>query len=157
MAVNGVWAVTAPGSYMYIHDRRGGGSQSRWAGNPSEARWRRQLLTTLTHNRYLEEAPGLTTYAVYCRRSHKMKQSQNTRVVSGGRRGGSVLAGERKGSGCHSGEWRGSAVLTGAREKATAVACTWAAPGQRKTPEPLLSRSMQLPSAGLGGRPRYTR
>ena len=27
--------------------RRGGGSQSRWAGNPSQARWRRQLLTTL--------------------------------------------------------------------------------------------------------------
>ena len=28
------------------------------AGNPSEARWRRQLLTTLAHNRYLVEAPG---------------------------------------------------------------------------------------------------
>ena len=51
-----------------------------------------------------------------------MKQSQNTRVVSGGRRGGSVLGGERKGSGSHSGEWRGRGVLTGAREKATAVA-----------------------------------
>ena len=37
-----------------------------------------------------------------------MKQTQNTRVVSGGRRGGGVLAGERKGSGSHSGEWRGS-------------------------------------------------
>ena len=60
MAINGVWAVTAPGSYiyMYLGYRRGGGSQSRWAGNPSEAKWRRQLLTTLTHNRYLEEAAG---------------------------------------------------------------------------------------------------
>ena len=52
-----------------------------------------------------------------------MKQSQNTRVVSGGRRGG---------SGSHSGEWRGSGVLPGAREKASVVACTWAAPGQRE-------------------------
>ena len=35
-------------------------SQLRWTGNPSEARWRRQLLTTLTHNRYLDlvDAPG---------------------------------------------------------------------------------------------------
>ena len=90
---------------------------------------------------------GLTMYAVYCRRSHKMKQSQNTRVVSGGRRGGSVLAGERKGSGSHSGEWRGSGVLTCAREKATEVACTWAAPGQRETPELLLSRSSCLQPA----------
>ena len=39
-----------------------------------------------------------------------MKQTQNTRVVSGGRRGGGVLAGERKGCGSHSGEWRGSGV-----------------------------------------------
>ena len=69
------------------------------------------------------------TYAVYCRQSHKMKQSQNRRVVSGGRRGGSVLAGERKGRGSRSGEWRGSGVLTGAREKAMAVACTWACSG----------------------------
>ena len=93
--------------------KRDSGSQSRWAGNPSEARWRRQLLITLTvtHNRCLE-APGLTTYAKYGRRSHKMKQTQNTRVVSGGRRGGSVLAGERKGSGSHSGEWRVSGVLS---------------------------------------------
>ena len=36
--------------------RLGSGSLSRWAGNPSEAR-RRQLLTTLTHNRHLVEAP----------------------------------------------------------------------------------------------------
>ena len=32
-------------------ERRGNGSQLRWAGNPSEAR-RRQLLTTSTHNRW---------------------------------------------------------------------------------------------------------
>ena len=62
------------------------------------------------------------TYAVYGRRSHKMKQSQNTRVVSCGRRAGGVVAGERKGSGSHSGEWRGSGVLACAREKATALA-----------------------------------
>ena len=62
-----------------------------------------------------------------------MKQTQNTRVVSGGRRGGSVLAGEREGSGSHSREWRGSGVLTGAREKATVVACIYlTALGQRK-------------------------
>ena len=35
-----------------------------------------------------------------------MKQTQKTRVVSGRRRGGSVLARERKGSDSHSGEWR---------------------------------------------------
>ena len=35
-----------------------------------------------------------------------MKQTQKTRVVSGRRRGGSVLARERKGSGSHSREWR---------------------------------------------------
>ena len=35
-----------------------------------------------------------------------MKQTQKTRVVSGRRRGGSVLALEKKGSGSHSGEWR---------------------------------------------------
>ena len=80
-----------------------------------------------------------------------MKQSPNTRVVSGGRRGGSVLAGERKGSGSHSREWRGSGVLTGAREKATAVACTWPLRDREKTLEPLLSKSrcFQLASAGL--------
>ena len=53
-----------------------------------------------------------------------MKQTQNTRVVSGRRRGGSVLARERKGSGSHSGEWKGRGVLSGAREKATLVTCT---------------------------------
>ena len=74
------------------------------------------------------------TYAVYGRRSHKMKQTQNTRVVSCGRRAGVVLAGERKGSDIHSGEWRGSGVLSCTRdqEKATAVTCTWAAPDGEK-------------------------
>ena len=75
-----------------------------------------------------------------------MKPTQNTRVVSGRKRGGSVLAGERKGSGSHSGEWRGSDVLSYAREKATgrhSLACNWAGPRQdRKTPK-------QPPSAGL--------
>ena len=66
---------------------------------------------------------GLTTYAVYGRQSHEMKQTQNTRVVSGWRRG-SILARERKGSGSHSGEWRGRGVLSGAREKATLVTFT---------------------------------
>ena len=28
------------------------------------------------------------------------------------------------------GEWRGSGMLSGVREKATAVTCTWAAPGE---------------------------
>ena len=78
-----------------------------------------------------------------------MKQSQNTRVVSGGRRGGSVLAGKRKGRGSRSGEWRGSGVLTGAREKATAVACTWAAPGR-------CAKQKHLPSCA-GRAPRRSR
>ena len=65
---------------MYIHGRQQS-SQSRWTGNPSEPRWRRQLLTTLTHNRYLVEATGEgwaldVRTSVYGRRSHKMKQTQ---------------------------------------------------------------------------------
>ena len=38
---------------------RGGAAavNSGWAGNLSETRWR-QLLTTLSHNRYLVETPG---------------------------------------------------------------------------------------------------
>ena len=157
MVVNRGWAGVVPG-------RDGGSRQSRWAGNPSEARWRRQLLTTLTvtHDWYLVEAPGkgwLTAYAVYGRRSQKTKQTQNIRVVSGRRRGGSVLARERKGSGSsHSGEWRGRGVLSGAREKATLVTCTIDTPPLRdvhvdreKISEPLLSRSSCLQ---LAGRPR---
>ena len=57
---------------------------------------------------------GLSTYAVYGRRSHKMKQTQTHVWSLAGRRGSIVLAGERKGSSSHSGEWRGSGVLSGA-------------------------------------------
>ena len=67
--------------HVCIYTGRQQSSQSRWTGNPSEARWRRQLLTTLTHNRYLVEAPGYgwaldVRTSVYGRRSHKMKQTQ---------------------------------------------------------------------------------
>ena len=55
-----------------------------------------------------------------------MKQSQNSR----------------------SGEWRGSGVLTGARKKATAVTCTWAAPGRRDNTG-TVAKQKHLPSAGL--------
>ena len=90
---------------------------------------------------------------------HKKRSKQNIRVVSGRRRGGSVLARERKGSGSsHSGEWRGRGVLSGAREKATLVTCTIDTPPLRdvhvdreKISEPLLSRSSCLQ---LAGRPR---
>ena len=88
-----------------------------------------------------------------------MKQTQNTHVVSRGRRGVGVLAGERKGSGSHLGEWRGSGVLSGAREKATAVTCTWTAPGQRENTG-TVAKQKQLPSAGLvcaGRAPRRSR
>ena len=76
---------------------------------------------------------------------------KNTRVVSGGRRGGSVLAGERKGSGSHSREWRGSGVLIGEREKETAVACGLylAAPGRRRENAGTVAKQKQLLSAGL--------
>ena len=71
-------------------------------------------------------------------------------MVSGGRRGSSVLAGEKKCSGSHSGEWRGRGVLSCAREKAMAVTitCTWAAPdaGQRENTE-TVAKQKQPPSA----------
>ena len=52
-----VAAVNCGGWTWHSGERRGSGSQSRWAANPSEAmRW--QLPTTLTHNRYLVDAPG---------------------------------------------------------------------------------------------------
>ena len=70
-----------------------------------------------------------------------------------GRRGSSVLAGEKKGSDSHSGEWRGCGVFSCAREKATAVTCTWAAPdaGQRENTETVtgVAKQKQPPSAGL--------
>ena len=47
------------GEFAAVRVNRGwAGTASRWTDNPSEARWRRQLLTTLAHNRYLVEAPG---------------------------------------------------------------------------------------------------
>ena len=65
------------------------------------------------------------TYAVYGRRSHKMKQTQNTHAWSLAgelqEKGRGVLTGRRKGSVSHLGEWRGGGVLSGARGKATAV------------------------------------
>ena len=59
-------------------------------------------------NRHLVEAPVVRAI------QWAVTQTQNTRVVSG----------ERRGSGSHSGEWRGGGVLSGARGKGTAVTCT---------------------------------
>ena len=67
-------------------------------------------------------------------------------MVSGERRGGSVLAGGRKGSGSHSGEWRGGGVLSGARGKATVVTCTRA---ETERNSETVAKQKQLPSAGL--------
>ena len=52
-----VLAVNHSGRAWHSGERLDSGSQSRWAGNPSEAR-RRQLLTALTHNRHLVKVPG---------------------------------------------------------------------------------------------------
>ena len=95
-----------------------------------------------------------------------MKQTQNTRVVSGGRRGGSILAGgrkggsvfadERKGSGSHSREWRGSGVLTGARERRRQQSLVLGRSGTEISRENTgtIAKQKQLPSAGLDSRPR---
>ena len=48
---------------------------------------------------------------------HTNEATTDTRVVSGGRRGSSVLAGVREGSSSHSGEWRGIAACSLARER----------------------------------------
>ena len=50
-----------------------------------------------------------------------MKQTQNTH--SGEKRSGGVLSGERSGGGSDwgRGEWRGGSVLSGTKEKMTAV------------------------------------
>ena len=95
------------------------------------ARRRRQLLTTLTHNRYLVE-PGARLGLGSRRTRYTVGghiANTDTRVISGERRGSVVLAGERKGSSSHLGERRGSSdgVLSGA--------------------SPLQSKK-QLPSAG---------
>ena len=81
---------------------------------------------------------GLSTYAVYRRRSHEMKQT-DTRVVSGGRRGSIVLAGERKGSSSHSGEWRDSGVLWRHGASSLLHLGRAACRDRGKTPKPLLS------------------
>ena len=49
-------------------------------------------------------------------------------------------------------------MLTGAKEKATAVACTWAAPGQRENTG-TVAKQKQLPSAVacVGRAPRRSR
>ena len=54
---------------------------------------------------------------VYGRRSHN---TEHTRMLTGGRRGGGVLSVERSGSGSHWEERRRSSVLSGMRGKATA-------------------------------------
>ena len=119
-----------------IYTGRQQSSQSRWTGNPSEARWRRQLLPTLTHNRYSVEA-GLSTYAVYGRRSHEMKQTQ-THVWS--------LAGEEAVSYSLA---RGKAAAV-TRESGEVAAYSLArAVSCRKTEEPLLSRSSCLSRPSL--------
>ena len=50
-----------------------------------------------------------------------MKQTEHTRLLSGGRKDGGVLSGEGKGGDSHSGEWRGGGVLSDATGKAKAV------------------------------------
>ena len=130
------WAGTIPGSYM----GRRQSSQSRWTGNPSEARRRRQLLTTLTHNRYLVRR---TWYTVGGHTANT-----DTRVIFGGRRGSVVLAGERTpGKAAAVTRERGE-VARAACSLARAVSCTWAAPGQRENTE-TVAKQKQLPSAGL--------
>ena len=87
------WAGTIPGSYM----GRRQSSQSRWTGNPSEARRRRQLLTTLTHNRYLVRRMRYTV---------REKRQCRTRWREDSGKGSSSHSGERRGS--------SSGVLSGA-------------------------------------------
>ena len=140
---------------LCIYTGRQQSSQSRWTGNPSEARWRRQLLTTLTHNRYIlgrGNRLGLGSRRTFLGIRWAVTQNEantDTCLVSGGRRGSIVLAGERKGSSSHSGEWRGSGVLSGASSllDLTLADLGRAAPGRDsciysyrgKTPKPLLS------------------
>ena len=112
------WAGTIPGSYM---------------GR------RRQLLTTLTHNRYLVRR---TRYTVGGHTANK-----DTRVISGGRRGSVVLAGERTPGKAAAVTERGE-VAQAACSLARAVSCTWAAPGQRENTETVVKQK-QLPSVGL--------
>ena len=99
----------------------GGGGGGGGAGNPSEA-WRRQLLTSLTHNigtwqRRQARARFRSRPTRYTVGGHKNEaNTEHTGVFSGERRGGGVFSCERKDGGSHSGEW-----FFGARAKATAV------------------------------------
>ena len=104
-----------------IYTGRQQSSQSRWTGNPLEARWRRQLLTTLTHNRYLVEAPC-------CARAGLSQNEANTdtRVISGAC---SLAREEAAAVTRESGE-------VAAYSLARAVSCTWAMPcGQKENTE----------------------
>ena len=49
---------------------------------------------------------------------HKEANTEHTRVLTGGKRGGGVLSCERSGGGSHWEEWRGGSVLSGMRGKA---------------------------------------
>ena len=109
-----------------IHRKQGGG--------------RRQLLTTLTHNRYLVRR---TWYTVGGHTANT-----DTRVISGGRRGSVVLAGERTQGKAAAVIRESGEVARAACSLARAVSCTWAAPGQRENTE-TVAKQKQLPSAGL--------
>ena len=116
-----VAAVNRGGRAWHFGERRGGGCQSRGAGNPSEA-WRRQLFTSLTNNigtwqRRQARARFRSRPTRYTVGGHNNEAyTEHTGVFSGERRGGGVFSCERKGGGSHSGEW-----FFGARAKATAV------------------------------------
>ena len=86
------------GHYTRSYMGRRQSSQSRWTGNPSEARRRRQLLATVTHNRYLHGRGarlGLGSRRTrYTIGGHTA--NTDTRVISGGRRGSVVYTRWRK-------------------------------------------------------------
>ena len=68
-----------------------------------------------------------------------MKQTKNTCVVSGRRRGGGVLARQRKGSSSHSGEWRGGGLLSGPSARRRQSLALGPGHDRLKNPKPLLS------------------
>ena len=109
-----------------IYTGRQQSSQSRWTGNPSEARWRRQLLTTLTHNRYLVEAAGLSTYTVYGRRSHEMKQTQTHVWSLAGEEAVSYSLARGKAAAVTRDSGEIAAYSLAPWREARAVSCTWA-------------------------------
>ena len=77
-----------------------------------------------------------------------MKQTQNTRVVSGAAGEEAVAYSLARGKAAavtrESGEVY-SGVLSGAREKATAVPCTWAAPGRDGQTETVAKAAFSRP------------